>query len=160
MLFSIPGYHWPSWFNMAFRPPCPESTKRYYLWNWSCSQNCFGHSSKVGVSIYRCFLIGPECKPISTHLKPIQSGFQAVLSEATFRLTDYGYDTGIKVITSHEHLGKLFSCSKWPAFSLAKTDEKSVQRLSDKLLEKTKKVNGLTRTICHVNWVDRLTSNT
>ena len=39
-------------------------------------------------------------------MKPIQSGFQAVLSEATFRLTDYGYDTGIKVITSHEHLGK------------------------------------------------------
>ena len=34
------------------------------------------------------------------------AGFQAVLSEATFRLTDYGYDTGIKVITSHEHLGQ------------------------------------------------------
>ena len=46
-------------------------------------------------------------------MKPIQSGFQAVLSEATFRLTDYGYDTGIKVITSHEHLGKFSKPSDW-----------------------------------------------
>ena len=45
-------------------------------------------------------------QPITINLKLFQSGFQAVLSEATFRLTDYGYDTGIKVITSHEHLGK------------------------------------------------------
>ena len=46
-------------------------------------------------------------------MKPFKSGFQAVLSEATFRLTDYGYDTGIKVITSHEHLGKFSKPSDW-----------------------------------------------
>ena len=55
----------------------------------------------------KCFFSRPLIgQPITINLKLFQSGFQAVLSEATFRLTDYGYDTGIKVITSHEHLGK------------------------------------------------------
>ena len=53
-------------------------------------------------------------------MKPIQSGFQAVLSEATFRLTDYGYDTGIKVITSHEHLGKFSKPSDWSNIEYSK----------------------------------------
>lgn len=60
MLFSLPGDNWPSWFDMAFGPPCPESAKRYNVRNWPCSQNRFGHSSQVGLKIDYWFLIGSK----------------------------------------------------------------------------------------------------
>ena len=158
MLFSIPCHYWPSWFNMAFSPACTESTQWYHVRDWPCIENCFGHSSKAGFKIDCWLLVGPL---ITINLKPFQSGFQAVLSEATFRLTDYGYDTGIKVITSHEHLGKFSKPSDW---SKIENSGNKISfffwKISFWFFCKRKKANGWIKMIYHLNWVDQLISST